>query len=48
MKGSCQGTKDFVSWQKIGDLQIFLMPFLKFGNIKFCEIILVGEKNYSP
>ena len=44
MKDSCQGTKDFVSWQKIGDLQIFLMPLLEFGNIKFCEIILVGEK----
>ena len=24
------------------------MPFLKFGNIKFCEIILVGEKIVRP
>ena len=46
MKDSCQGTKDFVAWQKIVALQIFLMPFLKFG--KICEIILVGEKNCLP
>ena len=32
MKDNCQGTKDFVAWQKIVGLQIDSMASLKFGD----------------
>ena len=32
VKDSCQGTKEFVAWQKIVGLQIFSTPSLNFGD----------------
>ena len=42
LKGSWQGTKDFVAWQKIVGLQIFLTASLKFDDSSW--VILEGEK----
>ena len=32
MSITCKGTKEFVTWQKIKDLQIFSMGSLNFGD----------------